>query len=103
MDEFQYFLGEVIGTAAIPFGVACLVILFKRFRTKQIFLGWSLWLLAALFFLKALGLYSLPTASSIARSDALGHNLLLTICATVIILFIAYAKEIFLWLKKEII
>ncbi len=94
-DGMLFYAGEVAGIMIVPFGIACLIVLFKRFRSRKVFLGWGIGLLWVLFAIQATGLVAL----GVAVTPFFGK----TIIASLAFLLIAYIKDILLWLKKEII
>jgi hypothetical protein len=112
--NWEFELGRIFGTILLPFFCATLTVVFKRFRSRDYFIGVSFVVLLLQLFLQLFGLqqlmiheiYSAALDMGVepqefiqieTRRTALGHFVSL-----LVIIFIGYLKPIGDWLKKEI-
>ena len=91
-----YFIGGVAGYMLIPLLIALMVVLFKRFRTKGVFLKVSLAILFVIFFLHIF-------SSNSSNSPNVAWIVTTSIVAGLGLVIIGFIRGILTWLKKEII
>lgn len=98
-----YFIGGVAGWFFMGLVVAGLVILFKRFRSRVRFIKASQYTVWGMFLLNAVVSYGLGIKGYSFDIANIGSLFFQALCASVLLLLIAYFDKLFLWLKKEII
>ena len=112
--NLEFELGRIFGTILFPFFFATLTILFKRFRTRDYFIGVSFVVLLLQLFLQIFGLEQLMFHEIYSAAHDMGveseefieieikRTALRHFFCLLILIFIGYLKPIGAWLKREI-
>ena len=112
--NLEFELGRIFGTILLPFFCATLTILFKRFRTRDYFIGVSLVVLLLQLFLQLFGLEQLVFHEIYSAAHDMGvepekfiyietrRTALAHFFCLLVLIFIGYLKPIGAWFKKEI-
>jgi hypothetical protein len=112
--NLEFELGRIFGTILLPFFCATLTIVFKRFRTRDYFIGVGFVVLVLQFFVQLFGVEQLESYEIYSAANDMGVEAgefigiesrrigLATVFCLFVLIFISYLKPIGAWLKKEI-
>jgi hypothetical protein len=112
--NWEFELGKIFGTILLPFFCASLTVVFKRFRSRDYFIGVSFVVLLLQLLLQLVGLQQMMFHEIYSAAHEMGVDALKFegieakriglahfICLLILI-FIGYLKPIGAWLNKEI-